>query len=168
MSLVFPLSGRQSRLRCIFDFFSPLFLSFTLPSSGSSRRGSAGTQPSPGKPFPALSTHRLLPVLGGLQETPHITGLSIPVLPVLPGGGTYTLEEMHVLGLSLVVFAGGIFLGTIQELPDSDTIGCDYVAARGKQWNYFVINTHVATSAQDPSHVLPKAETTCECGALRT
>lgn len=65
------------------------------------------------------------------------------------------------------MFALGIFLGTIQELPDSDTIGCECAAAGGKQWNYFVINTHVATPAQDPSHVLPKAETTCECGALR-
>lgn len=83
------------------------------------------------------------------------------MLPVLPG------QEKHVLGVSLVVFALGIFLGTIQELPDSDTIGCECAAAGGKQWNYFVINTHVTTPAQDPSHVLPKAETTCECGALR-
>lgn len=85
--------------------------------------------------------------------------MSIPVLPVLPGGGTSPLEEKHVLGLSLVVFAGGIFLGTVQELPGSGTIGCGCAAAGGKQWNYFVINTHLATSAQDPSHVLPKAET---------
>lgn len=92
----------------------------------------------------------------------------IPVLPVLPGGGTFTLEEKHLLGVSLVVFAGGIFLGIIQEYPDSDTVGCDCAAAGGKQWNYLVINTHVATSAQDPSRVLPKAETTCECGALRS
>lgn len=123
---------------------------------------------SAGKVSPALSTHKLLAVLGGLQETPDFTGESIPVLPVLPGGGTFTLEGKHVLGVSLVVFAGGVFLGTIQERPDSDTIGCDWAAAGGKQWDYFVINTPVATSAQDPSHVLPKAETTCECGALRS
>lgn len=48
-----------------------------------------------------------------------------------------------------------IFLGTIQELPDSNTIDCD--DAGGKQQNYIATGALLGTS--DPSHVLIKAET---------
>lgn len=48
---------------------------------------------------------------------------------MLPVGGTFTFEGNHVLGVTLVLFVELIFLGTIQELPDSNTIDCDYAAA---------------------------------------
>lgn len=47
---------------------------------------------------------------------------------MLPGGGTFTFEENHVLGVTLVLFVAVIFLGTVQELPDSNTMGCDNAA----------------------------------------
>jgi len=48
---------------------------------------------------------------------------------MLPGGGTFTFEENHVLGVALFLFVEVIFLGTVQELPDSNTIDCDCAAA---------------------------------------
>lgn len=48
---------------------------------------------------------------------------------VLPGGGTFTFEGNHVLAVTLVLFVEVIFLGTIQELPDTNTIDCDCAAA---------------------------------------
>lgn len=44
------------------------------------------------------------------------------------GGGTFTFDQNRVLG-DTPGLSVEVILGTAEELPDSDTVGCDYPAA---------------------------------------
>lgn len=142
VSLVFPFSGRQSCLRCTFAFILPCFVPSPTEAVGAAgsnlQRNSAvlsssahtGVQRMLSWSWTQTSCSLYLGHSGWkpkqqFRQTLCITWMSIWMLP---GGGTFTFEENHVLGVTLCLFVSlfveVIFLGTRQELPDSNTNDC--------------------------------------------